>query len=509
MVLIKIYTYICTQLKNIVLLNFKRMKKFYVCLFTMLFVISFDVKAQLPDNSIAPDFVATDINGVEHRLYDYLEAGKTVIIDFFTVWCGPCWGYHEDGILEEAWALYGPEGTDELMIFQIEIEPTMGMDEMLGNGEYSQGNWLEGVEYPTIDDLIDTANTSMYLFGTVIGDAFQVMGVPNIVVICPSGFITNDYYPYMTAQELIDFSQNCQLATEDIDVALYQYIGDVLYCDDVLDQPKIVLQNLSLSTNQISANIQTIVNGNVVAEYAYTGELDLYKADTIELDPISDLGSSQTITFNVELEGDTYLDNNAKTIEVHRANFFDVTDVIVEVQPDDYPEDFSFIMEDGNGNLIYKCEGIPNSSIQTFEITIPENVCVVWKIFDEYGDGIINGYVKLLEANTNQELIVVDGNQFFESHTEKFTNINYTGIDEHETMKVDVFPNPTNDLLNISVSTEINSMEIINVLGQQVMNIPVTNTSEYQISIKQLPSGIYFLNVKGNNFIKTERILKN
>ena len=29
--------------------------------------------AQLPDGSIAPDFTATDINGVEHNLYSYLD----------------------------------------------------------------------------------------------------------------------------------------------------------------------------------------------------------------------------------------------------------------------------------------------------------------------------------------------------------------------------------------------------------------------------------------------------
>jgi hypothetical protein len=32
--------------------------------------------AQLPDGSIAPDFTATDIDGVEHNLYDLLDEGK-------------------------------------------------------------------------------------------------------------------------------------------------------------------------------------------------------------------------------------------------------------------------------------------------------------------------------------------------------------------------------------------------------------------------------------------------
>jgi len=55
-----------------------------ITLFLFSFVIINQSFAQLQNGSFAPNFVATDINGIEYNLYDLLDEEKVVILDFYT-----------------------------------------------------------------------------------------------------------------------------------------------------------------------------------------------------------------------------------------------------------------------------------------------------------------------------------------------------------------------------------------------------------------------------------------
>ena len=67
----------------------------------------------------APDIDFTDLNGVSHNLYDYLDEGKSVLLDFFIVNCTPC--QEGAGYLDAFYENYGPEGTDQLQVISLEV----------------------------------------------------------------------------------------------------------------------------------------------------------------------------------------------------------------------------------------------------------------------------------------------------------------------------------------------------------------------------------------------------
>src|SRR5690606_5027359 len=69
------------------------------------------------------------------------------------------------------------------------------------------------------------------------------------------------------------------------------------------------------------------------------------------------------------------------------------------------------------------------------------------------------------------------------------------------------YPNPVNDVLNLSYANNIDSVEVFNLLGQQVFSQSV-NQSEYALNMAQLPAGTYLVKVSADGTSKTVKVLK-
>ncbi|MEA3503687.1 MAG: T9SS type A sorting domain-containing protein [Bacteroidota bacterium] len=82
-----------------------------------------------------------------------------------------------------------------------------------------------------------------------------------------------------------------------------------------------------------------------------------------------------------------------------------------------------------------------------------------------------------------------------------------TGIDNADKIGVMTFPNPANNVLNISSNENIQTVKVMNTLGQVVKNIEIGN-STYSMNISDLEKGIYIVEIKAaNNQISTRKIV--
>ncbi|MCE9540808.1 MAG: hypothetical protein K8R85_16565, partial [Bacteroidetes bacterium] len=139
------------------------------------------IKSQVTTGSLSPDWTLTDINGVSHNLYSYLNAGKTVFIDISATWCGPCWSYHNDHEFENVWINHGPSGglgvsgttTNDCMLFYVEGDASTTNADLHGTGSNTQGDWVTGTKYPIIDPTNST-NPSVNTFNNM----YNLTGFP-------------------------------------------------------------------------------------------------------------------------------------------------------------------------------------------------------------------------------------------------------------------------------------------------------------------------------------------
>ena len=114
-----------------------------------------------------------------------------------------------------------------------------------------------------------------------------------------------------------------------------------------------------------------------------------------------------------------------------------------------------------------------------------------------YGTGVVEFYV-------------YDQADYNRGDTISFTlhNVNSLSTPE-ETLEFSVFPNPTEDFVNVSnQNNEVLSYGLFNIAGSQVLNGTVAALESEKIDLSALPKGIYFLDVKLDSGLnKTEKII--
>ena len=107
---------------------------------------------------------------------------------------------------------------------------------------------------------------------------------------------------------------------------------------------------------------------------------------------------------------------------------------------------------------------------------------------------------------------------YFDNKTENENNLyldsiyidsnTITGIDQNVTQsKVTIYPNPSAGNITISMEGGYENLTCYNLMGNTVANVEDVETSISTLDLKDLPKGIYMVNIKKGDLNFWEKIM--
>ncbi len=476
-------------------------------LFTQI-TLSFCLTLCLSVSLSAQTWTATDTNGDTHDIQAYLDNGVTVLVDLSAHWCGPCWAWHQGGVMEKAYHEFGPDGTGDLMVLFIDgsNNPPSDMNLLSGIGN-TQGNWFEGTGHPIIGP-----NGQ----GQLVAGSYTFGGFPTLFTHCPGSTTAveiqrADYNSFMST-----WRGQCGAPFDNgsDDATLFR-LDDSAFCAG--ESPLIELYNQGSNT-LTSARIE-LNDGTSSSFFDWTGNLASGASQMVELSSFT-LTSDITITATV-IEVNGLADNTAGNSEVYNytvAPDMPTKGATFNITLDNYGSETTWRIKDDMGATI--ASGGPytdgtNGTTYTENLWLTGAGCYSVEVFDAYGDGICcsygNGGYELLDANGTA---IVTGGSFGAAKTEYFRVDASVSVGEVVSPgSLNVFPNPVQDNFSTVFSLESESkiqIGIYNSLGQFVKAIASESfgAGEHLVTgnTSDLSNGVYFITLTSDEGSISKRI---
>ena len=456
------------------------MKKFLLVILSLVLNISLFAQCPLTE---AVDFTATDCHGTEVHLFDILDGGQCVLIDFFFTTCGPC-----QNAAPKVVEAYHALGCNDYEVFFMEISPS--------DADPALMPWVEqyGVEYPTI-------GTSGG--GATICDTYDIPAYPTVILITPDRqIVIQDLWPISNAQTIITAlaaygieEHECGVVEPNVEItlgevgattieasfapneacAMYSILASTAAeMEQWVGMMGVSLEELVLQWGISYEEAETYTWTGMTPETEYTvyalpidaegnyAELQTAIATTL---PLGGTGTS-VIDLQVEIVSETSVTTtaipNEETAEFHVGliikSFFEEIGEEAAVQ----------LMRDDEWPLyatdVWTWEGL-DPNIVYYAIATGKNAN------DEWGE------TALVEFVTDPD-----------------------GVAESDMTAFTVYPNPANEMVKIS-GEGIESVEVFNSLGQK-MNVTVTRGADVIIPTQAFESGLYFARINGKSSIR-------
>jgi hypothetical protein len=476
------------------------MKKIFylICLNLLISLSSF---AQLKDGDIAPNWTLTDLNGNVHTLYNYLDEGKFVIIDFSATWCGPCWGYHTAGAMKTFYNTYGPNGTDEAMVFFIEGDVATTLANLNGTGN-TQGNWVQNTPYPIIDV---TNNT--------VTSAYKIGYFPTVYIVYPNRSIYEvGSAPYAGLRS--SFESMPRQATEATEIKMMNVEGTTLFCTENASLG-VRFQNYGLEPLQ-AATFTVVENGEILATKEWTGNLAKYGFATVTFDEGFEIEDGMNVDIRAEAPGQELFElSELNDITLYTDPELQAGRRIkIEILATENGASTKWELKTGTGGIQLKGDELEDNKLYTYTVFLTIGQCYQFNINSSSGEGLGDGgYYKILDRDDNT-LLSVD--EFTFKSTANFmgsTTVSTENISSVSSLVIS--PNPVSTELNIqleSIRQDDYSIKILSGLGQVMYSSRLEsnelNSFSLNVPTDGLQSGVYFITVSNGTESMSRKFVK-
>lgn len=465
--------------------------------------------AQVPSGTkLAANITGTDvISDGAVDVQAWLDDDKTVILDVFATWCGPCWSFHQSKYLEELYAEHGPEGDNTIRILAIEGDSRTTAADVVGTGNNTLGNWTEGVLYNMIDD--DSHN------GTL-----NIAYYPTLYIIRPDGTII----------EMGDFRGNDDvwnriLFPVEKDAIMIGSVESATFCDTYNYGQSVPVVNLGSTT--IEEGVFEVKVGDDVQEVSVS-DLGVFETANIVVPPTVLDATTEISISQISLDGvASEAEPIAGTVYSPVTN-----DQVIKllITTDAYPGEFSWTLTTEFGDELasdsYQAgtgtagQGGPDAN-KTFEYEVwignTDVECLSVNLSDSYGDGIPYGggngtplpgvVVETSDGTVIKPWILSDAVWASSQRISIAAELSPSNTNLEDVItKFDVYPNPTSGIINLDINTQEDfQIEINDFLGKKVLS---ATSTERTLDVTSLTAGTYLISLRTAEGVMTKKFTK-
>jgi len=275
-------------------------------------------------------------------------------------------------------------------------------------------------------------------------------------------------------------------------------------CSDVL-KPEVIVRNYGAQPIT-SMTVVSVVNVTDSVSHTWTGHLEFLEELPIELPllPFTLLSQNEIVITLTDVNGDDdELPQNNSIAKSFGTALTTPHEIYLRLRLDGNPEETSWDVRNASDSIVFSGGpyNTPNTTI--FDtLAFIEDGCYTFSIYDAGNNGLQPPGLVRLYCGTNTNILIAYSfgsrlqTQFVVDGAQSVEKLDQTAF-------LEIFPNPTKDIIEIHFSEDNYEVLLLNILGQLLLR----ENNAKSLNLGGLPSGTYLLRVQGKKHTAQRKVI--